>query len=1042
MSFSQFAVTNNRLTYSLVGLLMLLGISSYFSLPKDENPAFTIRTAVISTYWPGASPERVEQLVTDKIEQVVQQMPELDFLTSTTQGGSSSIFANFQQSYKDMQPIFDDLRRKVESTANELPRDVIGPFVNDEFGDVFGIIYTLTGDGFDYTELKLVADDVRDELLLLDQVAKVEIAGDQTETIFIDYNNARLRELGLSPQQLGNTLASVNILSSGGNVVIGSSRLTLEPSGNFESLDDIKRVIVSIPGSTEGVYLEDIADIYRGYVSPPDSKVHATGKPALTVSISMKEGGNILSLGDDLKAIMPDIKARYRHGIELTQIMFQPDIVDASVDSFMINLLQAIGIVLIVMLVFLGIRTGVVVAALIPGAMAITFVVMPMFDVGINKISLAALIIALGLLVDNGIVMSEGILVRMQKGEERIKAVIATGKELMIPLLTSSLTTSAAFLPIAMAKSMIGEFTADLAIVVTMTLIISWLLAMSFIPLLASALIKVKPQNPDNGDAFSGKGYAGYRVLLNFALKYKILFLTLIIALFVLSIKGLAYVPKTFIPASETPIVNAKFDLPVGTAIETTEAVALDIERFLTTEWAVSKEEAAAGKEGIFNWMTFVGTDAPRFVLSYSPGAPSTRHFALIANVTSVDLVPELSRSVNAYTREVYPDLEVQFKKLENGPSVAYPIQVRLLGKDKEILYGLSADVKQYLYSLPFVSAVSDDWGLQVKKLLIRIDQERARLAGVTSDDVAKSLTASLAGTDLTQFRENDKLIPVTLRSTASDREDLGKLEGITVYSSSTSAQVPLRQVADVEVVWQPGLIMRRDRLRAMTVNVQLNEGVTPTEANATLLPWLEEQSRKWPRGYRFEQGGEFEASGDATQSMVDELMLPLILIVLVLIAQFNSIRKPVIILCTIPLGMIGITMGLIIANSIFGFFTILALVSLAGIIINNAIVLLDRIKIETDENGLDERAAIFEACQQRLRPILLTTTTTVGGMLPLWISHDPMFETMAVSIIFGLIFATILTLVFVPVMYSIFFGVSFKGWDFKTHLAATNQTK
>ncbi|MCP4937153.1 MAG: efflux RND transporter permease subunit, partial [bacterium] len=752
--------------------------------------------------------------------------------------------------------------------------DVIGPYVDDEYGDVFGTIYTLTGDGFDYAELKVVADEVRDELLLLDQVAKVEIDGAQTETIFIDYNNAHLRELGLSPQQLGNTLASVNILSSGGDVLIGRDRITLEPSGNFESLEDIRRVIVSIPGSSEGIYLEDIAMIYRGYESPPDNMVHATGKPALTISLSMKEGGNILQLGESLNAIMPAIKARYPHGIELSPIMFQPQVVADSVNGFMCNLLQAICIVFVVILVFLGIRTGIVVATLIPSAMAITFVAMQVFDVGINKISLAALIIALGLLVDNGIVMSEGILVRLEKGEQKIKAAIATGKELLIPLLTSSLTTTAAFLPIALAKSGVGEFTADLAKVVAMTLIISWLLAMTFIPLLAAALIKVKKQKSDSGATFSGRWYGGYRVLLNFALKFKIIFFAIIIALFMLSIKGLDYVPKAFIPASETPVVNAKFNMPVGTAIEATEAVALDIEQFLATKWGVTKEAAAAGKEGVLDWMTFVGTGAPRFVLGYNAGAPSSRHFALIANITSAGLVPELSRSVNAYAHETYPDLEIQFKKLENGPPVSYPIQIRLMGKDKEILYNLSADVKQHLYSLPFVTAVNDDWGLQVKKILIKIDQERARLARVTSEDVAQSLEASLSGTDLTQFREDDKLIPITLRSVASDRKDLDKLEGITVYSSSSSAQVPLKQVADVEVVWQPGLIKRRDRLRSMTVNVQLKEGITATEANAVLLPWLDEQAWQWPQGYRYEQGGEFEASGDAAKSIIDELPL------------------------------------------------------------------------------------------------------------------------------------------------------------------------
>ena len=1025
MNLTQFAIRNNRLVYFLVFALSLLGVLTYFSLPKAQDPGFIIRTVAITTHMPGANPQKVEELVTDKIEQVLQQMPELDFVISDSQMGISVINANFKQEYKHMQPIFDELRRKIESIEDQLPEEAEKPIVNDEYGDVFGMIYTLTGDGFNYKELKDAADDIRDELLLLNQVAKVDIHGAQEEVVFVEYNNAKLQKLGLSPSTLKSTLKSINILSSGGNILIDSERITLEPTGNFETIEDIKRAVITIPSSSEMIYLEDIATVYKGYKDPKQSAVHANGKPALAIAISMKDGGNILHLGETLKEVVPQIQNRYPHGLELEVIEFQPDLVENSINKFMSNLAQAVAIVFLVMFIFLGFKTGIVVALLVPSVMAITFVLMDTFGVGINKMSLAALIIALGLLVDNGIVMAEGILIQVQKGVDKTQAAINTGKEMLVPLLTSSLTTSAAFLPILIAKSSVGEFTGDIARVVTMALILSWLVALTFIPLFAASVIKVKIISKDKKEEFSSLGYVVYRKILHYSLKFKYLFLGLVIALFILSIKGLGFVPKAFIPSSTDPIINAKFDMPMGTSIETTEQVAYDVEHYLQDKWRVTKSKQESGKDGVINWVTFIGTGAPRFVLGYDPGTPSSRHIALVANVTDYKIIPNISDDVETYIQKKYPDLQIQLKKLENGPPVDYPIAIRVLGKDKDVLYKLVENIKGYINTIPEVASVNDSWGVPTKKLLVKVNQERAFRAGVTSEDVALSLKSSFLGTELTHFREEDNLIPITLRSTSSDRQDLSKLDNITIYSSKS--QVPLKQVADIEMVWEAGLIKRRDRLKAITVNVQIAKGVTATEVNNKLLPWLIEDAKNWPLGYKFEQGGEFEASGDAAASIFAGLPIAGIIIIVLLMAQFNSIRKSTIIILTIPLGLIGVTPGLLIANTIFGFFTILGIVSLSGIIINNAIVLLDRIKIEIDENGLTEQEAIYEASQQRLRPILLTTATTIGGMLPLWLSHDPMFETMAVSIIFGLLFATVLTLVFVLVMYSILFRVSHK---------------
>lgn len=1025
MSITRFAIKNDRVTLFLVLMLSVFGVLSYLDMPKALDPGFTIRTAVINTSLPGASPERVAQLITDKIEQAIQQMPELDYVNSDSSTGKSVIYANFKDSYMDMQPIFDDLRRKVDSTKAALPANAIGPFVNDEFGDVFGIIYTLIGEDFSYAELKAVADGLRDKLLMLDQVAKVNVLGVQDEVVYVEYNNARLGELGLSPSQLRAALQGMNILSSGGNIKVGRERITLEPTGNFESLEEIQRAIIKIPGTNVMVNLEDIARVYRGYREPVEKIVHANGQQALALAISMKDGGNILDLGQSLDRLMPEIIAEYPHGIDYEKVVFQPSVVNKNINAFMINLLQAIMIVLIVMLVFLGFRTGLVVAALVPTTMLITFVVMQFFEVGINKMSLAALIIALGLLVDNAIVIAEGILIRIEHGEERIKAAVATGREMMMPLLVSSLTTAAAFLPIVLAEAKVGEFTADIARVVTISLLVSWLLAMTFIPLLAVYFIKLNKATV--AEPFQSYFYRSYRRLLTCVLQYRAVFLGVIVLLFFLGIKGLSLVPKVFIPPTTEPILTATFDMPYGTAIEATEAISADIEAFMHKSWKVSPQEQAAGKEGLINWVTFVGSGAPRFVLGYSPGSPSPERVSMIATATDYHLIPKVAASVKAYAKEKYPDLRVQMKKLANGPPVDYPISIRLYGDDYHELFRIRDEITSYLYQMDAVTDVNDSWGLPVKKIMVRVNQDRAKRAGVSSEDVAFSLQTSLSGIAMTQYREGDVLIPVTLRSVEADRQDLGKLDGITIYSSTDGSQVPLKQVADVDVVWQPGLIKHRDRQAELTINAQLQSHVTATEVNKIFKPWLQKQMLYWPKGYFYVEGGEFEASGKAQSSIFAKLPIAAMLIILLLVWQFNSLRRPAIILLTIPLGMIGVSAGLVLSGVQFGFFTLLGLVSLSGIIINNAIVLLDRIRIEIDEVGHTPQQAILEACQQRARPILLTTATTIGGMLPLWLSHDPMFETMAVAIIFGLGFATVLTLLFVPVMYSLLFTVRFE---------------
>jgi len=764
--------------------------------------------------------------------------------------------------------------------------------------------------------------------------------------------------------------------------------------------------------------------VYRGYVDPPGSVSRVNGEPTLAIAISMRDGGDILKLGDRLNELMPELVARYPWGINIEKVWFQADLVANVVNSFTSSLGQAVLIVIVVMIAFLGLRTGLVVGSLIPTTIVSSLFLMQIFEISINQISLTALIIALGLLVDNAIVIVESIIVKRAAGKSAVTAAIESGNELKTPLLISSLTTAAAFMPIGMAQSAVGEYTSDIFYVVGIALLTSWLLAMTFIPMLTTVVLKTTIIDANAANAFGSRWYGYYRGLLSASLRCRVRFLAVIISLFVLAIVGMGLVRQEFIAPSEDPVFSAKFELPLGTSIETSQDVIAEVDAFIRETFYTP----ASGEPLVVNWLTFIGEGGPRFQLSLNPPSQNPANTFVIVNTTDGKNVGEIITGIERYVREHHPDLAAQVKRLENGPPVGYPIIVRISGSEFDVLYEIADEVTEYLYSLGGVSEVNNTWGLQTKKLLVDVDQELARRSGVTSEDVAYSLQAGLTGIELTQYREGDEVIPVTLRTVAADRQDFSKIDGLTVYSQSTGSSVPLKQVANVELAFEPGIIERRDRDRTMSLNVQLLPDATAAEVAQIIKPWLEDAATSWPAGHGYEIGGETEESGDANASIAAELPVAGMLILLLLVGQFNSLRRPAIILATIPLGLIGVTFGLLIANSSFGFFTILGLIALSGIIINNAIVLLDRIAIEVDEFGRTQADAIMVACQQRLRPILLTTATTVLGMTPLLWGGTAMFKPMAITIIFGLAFATALTLLVVPVLYAMFFRVAFSA--------------
>lgn len=1013
MNIAEWCIRNNRTALVVLLLIAVAGVRAFLTMPRLEDPEVTVRTAVVVTYFPGASPLEVEKLVTSKLEKRIRSMAEVEHVTSQSMTGVSIIFVDVYERIRDMKPVWRKLRNKVADAHGELPEGVIGPLVNDEFGDVYGVVVALTGDGYSYRQLEEAARYVRDELLKLDSVGKVGLFGIQDERVFVEFSNARLAGYGVGPNDLAQALAAQNAVQPGGAVVAEPERIIIEASGEFHSLDDIRHTSLRVPGRPETIYLGDVADVRRNYVDPPATMTRFNGQRAVILAINMARGANIIHMGKEVRACLDGIRARFPIGLDFGMVAYQPKFVTRAINSFTVNLVEAFCFVVVVMLIFAGFRTGLVAGMLVPAAMLMCIALMPYFHVDLQRVSIASLIIALGMLVDNGVVVSENILVRLANGEERLQACGGAARELALPLLSASLTTIFAFLPIAIARSGVGEYCLSLFIVVTLTLLSSWALSLTMVPMFCYYFLKPERR----GQTFTGGFYCWYRVLLLRALRARGPFLVLVGALFVVALWGFGFVPKIFFPENEREMFLVDFWQPYGTDIRITAERAGRLEKFLLSQ----PEVATVG--------TFIGSGGPRWYLSLNPEQDNPNYAFFIVNTKSKRSVDTLIRKTRKHLDSFFPDCRHTVKKLESGVPVGAPIQVRISGGDIRTLYALRNRIASAIGEIPGVRNVRDDWGEWTKKLEVDINQDQAKRSGLTSRDIALSLQAMLTGLEATQFREGERLIPVVLRSQQACREDLGKIEGLNVYSFESGVSVPLLHVAHPHLVWQPSNILRRDGKRTMTVKVDVH-GRFASEVLADLRPRVTALTQKsdWPRGYSVEYGGEYEESRTAQDSITAGLPLAMGLLALVLIAQFNSIRRPLIIALTIPPMLVGITPGLLITRQPFGFMGMLGMISLMGIVVNNAIMMIDRIEIERQQ-GQSTADAIVVAAQRRLRPILMTAVTTIVGLIPLALQGGKLWRPMANVLIFGLGFATLLTLVLCPVLYSLFFSADFRDY-------------
>ncbi|MCE7990327.1 MAG: efflux RND transporter permease subunit [Roseivirga sp.] len=1034
MNLTQFAIEKNRITWMVLGTIILMGLALYSSLPRDSMPPYTIRVATVVSQFPGASPERVEQLVTDKIEKIAQELPELKEVNSTSRTGLSvvSVTLKDEVSPKDLQSVWDRLRRKLDGIEG-LP-DGVNPNLNDDgVGDVFGIVVGLASDGFSYAEMKEYADDLKDDLIKLPDAAKVEMGGEQEERVFVEFDNTVLQEYGLTSDKLRGIIASVNILSTGGQINLEEERIILEPTGNFNSIEDLEKTLISVGDGSQMVYLQDIARVSKGYIDPSRQLIRVNGKSAISLHINLKEGANVIKLGEDVDLVLSEWRTELPIGLDLVRLSSLDSYIDFKISDFIVNLIQSISIVFAVMLVFLGFRTGSIIASLIPIVTIMTLMLMGLMGVGLNQVTLAALIMALGMMVDNAIVVAETIMVKMENGTKAKQAAIEACSELFMPLLISTLTTSAAFLSFYLAESVMGDIVGPIFVVISLALLSSWLIALTVITMFCYLFLKVKKKGESKPGMIDRainwiKGY--YERLIMFALNKKGLVMIVIVLLFFGSLFGFTKLPFVFFADSDRNMITIDVNLPLGTRIERTAQIIEGIEKYMADSLLVNDQRLT----GIDSWSSYIGEGPESYDLGYSPDEANSSYAHILVNTSSADFNIAMINRLDAYCFVAFPDADIKVGPLGAGGG-GVPIEIKVSGDDPDVLANIAESVKQKLATISGTKNVKDDWGPKSKKFVINIDQSRAQSAGVTSQDIATSLKTVLDGFRTGEYREDDKSIPIMLRSDASQQQTLESLETMSVFGQSNGRSVPLIQVANIEPQWQYSKIKRFDINRTVNISSELKEGGNAAAITAEITPWLDAEKANWSSGYDYTFGGDAKSTADNLGAVMKYLPLSGFIIVLLLIIQFNSFRKMVMVVCTIPLALIGVVIGLLVFGEAFGFMPFLGVISLAGIIINNAIVLVDRMEIEQNDFGRKPQDAVIVACLQRFRPILLATFTTVLGLLPLYLSGGEMWEGMAVSIMIGLLFGTVITLVFIPAFYSILFKVNYKGYKFNKAL-------
>ena len=1023
MSFiTRFALNTNRITMVFIILTIIVGIQQFVAFPRQEDPPITIREVVVNAFFPGMNPIDIESLVTRKIEAELRTLPEIKNIWSDSKTGEVIIHADTRDEYDDLDLIWQKIRNKMEGLKPELPEGTIGPFVNDEFGLTSVATIAMTAEGFSMAEMRPVARDIRDWLYDLQGIRKVELWGIQEEQIFLKYSSTTLYQKGISIGEIVDALEQQNIILPGGVVDADGRDLIIEPSGNFRSINDIENVFIKIPGTQKSAQLKDLLRVERGYVDPPKDLAYFNGRPAIVISVSITPGVNAVEFGHRLTDKVKEIESFLPIGYALEYATFQPELVQKAVQGALSNVYQTLVIVLVVVILFLGVRTGLIVGSFVPMTMLLGLIVMRYTGVELERVSIGSAIIALGMLVDNGIVVAEDVRSRLERGEEKMQACLDAGRTLAIPLLTSSLTTILAFMPMLLLEGGSGDYLFSLPVVVIILLLSSWFLSMFMTPTMCFWFMKVKPisgaditsQSTDdtNINPYSGKFYRIYKNFLEHLLRFRYIVLGITVMIFVLGgLAGNFLVREVFGPGDRNQLL-VYVDLPAGYNIRATDNVVRRLAAYLSDRQKNPE---------ITSTIAYVATGGPRFFLALAPMEADPNRAFLIVNTENHEQVPEVVERVRQYFLADIPEAKGRVKQMWLGGTEPGFVEIRLIGPNAEYLYEKGNQLLTGFDQISGMLDVRSDWENKVVKAVIAIDQARAHRAEVTSRDMAHSLESHLSGVKVTEYRDGDEAIPVLIRSIDEQRDTIGDLGNLRIYSTTGGTNVPIDQVTSGEGMWELSRISRRNQMRTLTIELNHEELKAP-EILETIRPLIENLDLN--EGYRWEVGGEIEEAIEGDENLSRVLPPCFLGIIILLIWQFNSIRRPAIILITIPLAFSGALIGLLIAGAPFDFFGLLAFLSLAGVIINNGIVLIDRIDSER-KKGLDPYQALIQSAIARFRPIVMTTITTILGVMPLIVWRDPLFYSLAIIIASGLAFGTLLTLGVAPVLYSIFFRVN-----------------
>ncbi|MFV0674085.1 efflux RND transporter permease subunit [Variovorax sp. tm] len=1036
-NLSKWALDHAPLTRYLMVVLMVLGAFAYFQLGQDEDPPFTFRAMVVRTYWPGATAQQVAEQVTDKLERTLQEAPYADKIRSYSKPGESQIIFNIKDSSKstEVANVWYTVRKKIGDMRATLPAGVQGPFFNDDFGDVYGVIYALESEGFSYAELKTMADDVRQQLLRVKDVAKVDQFGVQDEKIYIEISQKRLAQLGLDFNAVLSQLGSQNAVESAGTIQSPADVVQVRVAGQFTSVDQLREM--PIRGSSGNqLKLGDIADIHRGYIDPPSVKVHHQGKEVIGLGVSMAKGGDIIALGKALKATAVTIGQRLPAGVKLAQVQDQPVAVASSVNEFVGVLIEAVAIVLGVSIVSLGLhkggrfgwyidmRPGLVVAITIPLVLAVTFLAMNYFGIGLHKISLGSLIIALGLLVDDAIIAVEMMVRKMEEGYDKVRAATFAYDVTAKPMLTGTLITAAGFLPIGIAKSVTGEYTFAIFAVTVIALVLSWIVSVYFVPYLGTLLLKVKPHaaatespgqsTPDATphELFDSPFYNAFRKTVNWCVQHRWMTIGATVLIFALGIFGMGKVQQQFFPDSSRPEILVDIWFPEGTSFAANEEVAKRVEKRIMQEAGVSTVS------------TWIGSGVPRFYLPLDQVFPQTNVSQLIVLPTDLKVRETLRIRLPQLLAQEFPEVRGRVKLLPNGPPVPYPVQFRVIGPDPALLRGHADEVKAVLRDNANMRGVNDNWNESVKVIRLEIDQAKARALGVTSQAIAQASKTMFSGTTVGQYRENDLLIDIVLRQAPDERQAISDI-GNAYIPTASGRSIPLTQIAKPVFTWEPGVMWRENRDYAITVQGDVVEGLQGATVTAQLLPKLRELEAGWVAAgqgaYRIEVAGAVEESSKGSASIVAGVPIMLFLVFTLLMLQLHSFSRSLLVFITGPMGIAGVAGALLVLNRPFGFVALLGVIALMGMIQRNAVILIDQIELDRAA-GVPAWDAIVESAVRRLRPIVLTAAAAVLAMIPL--SRSVFWGPMAVAIMGGLIVATVLTLLALPAMYAAAFRV------------------